>query len=301
VDACGALRCRCAYRPQPAVRGKRKEPIREITISSQLGEHAARHPIPDSHISNIGTIRHALDDLAGEVYDYPDDETYETDGADYPDGYGELAWPADRRWRPVTAIAGAVVATCAIAAAVILNSGDSATTKGTVRVPTPTPRTVMTTPSTQPSAPRTTAPPSASPSLTPRTPQLPPETVTTVTPTPSIGPTRTPTAAPPTGLPRGAVPPQATLNPRTVVYSVTGTKQLLDLVTVVYTDAQGYPHTELNVALPWTKAVVLNPGVQTQSVIATSIYSRLDCSIVNAAGQPVVASANNTMIATCTR
>ena len=34
---------------------------------------------------------------------------------------------------------------------------------------------------------------------------------------------------------------------------------------------------------------MLNPGVQTQSVIATSIYSQLNCSIVDAAGQPVVA------------
>jgi hypothetical protein len=298
VDAVGGL-----TGPPPAVRGKRsgpvRGPIREVTISSQLGEHAARHPIPDSHIRNVGTIKHALDDRAGEVYDYPDDETYETDGADClsgEDGYGELAWPTDRRWRPVVAVAGAVVATCAIATAVILNSGDSATTKATVGAPTPAPRTVMTTPTT----PRITAPPSPT-----KTAQLPPETVTTLTPAPSVGPSigpqRTPTAAPPTGLPPGAVPPQATLNPRTVVYSVTGTKQLLDLVNIVYTDAQGYPHTELNAALPWTKVVILNPGVQTQSVIATSIYSRLNCSIVNAAGQPVVASTTNAMIATCTR
>jgi hypothetical protein len=91
------------------------------------------------------------------------------------------------------------------------------------------------------------------------------------------------------------------LNPRTVVYSITGAKQLLDLVNVVYTDAAGYPHTELNVALPWTKVVVLNPGVQTPSVIATSIYSRLNCSIANAQGQAVVASTNNATIATCKR
>ena len=281
------------------VRGKRNGPIGEITISSQLGERVARRPSREIHISNIGTIRHTLDDLADEVYEYPDDEIFDTDGADHisgEDGYGELAWPSDRRWRPVTAVAGAVVATCAIATAVILNSGDSATTKGIVGAPTPTPRTVMTTPSSpsgHPSVPRSTAPPSAS--------TLPPETVTTVPPRPSLAPQRTPTAAPPTALPPGALPPQATLNPRTVIYSVTGTKQFFDLVNVVYTDAQGYPHTELNVALPWTKVVVLNPGVQTPSVIATSIYSRLDCSIVNAAGQPVVASATNTMIATCTR
>lgn len=86
-----------------------------------------------------------------------------------------------------------------------------------------------------------------------------------------------------------------------MVYTVTGNKQLLDLVNIVYTDARGYPHTELNVALPWTKVVVLNPGVQTQSVIATSIYSQLNCAVMNAAGQPIAASAKNSSIATCTR
>jgi Mycobacterium membrane protein len=86
-----------------------------------------------------------------------------------------------------------------------------------------------------------------------------------------------------------------------VVYSVSGTKQLFDLVNIVYTDANGYPHTEFNVVLPWTKAVVLNPGVQTQSVIATSIYSQLNCAVVNAAGQALVTSVKNTNLATCTR
>ena len=82
---------------------------------------------------------------------------------------------------------------------------------------------------------------------------------------------------------------------------MTGTKQVLDLVSVVYTDARGYPQTEFNVALPWSKMIVLNPGVQTLSVVATSIYSHLDCSVFNAAGQTVVASANNASIATCAR
>jgi hypothetical protein len=249
------------------------------------------------------------------VYDYPDDAC-DTDGADssresLEDGYGdlgELAWPTDRRWRPVTAFAGVVVALGSIATAVVINSGDSASTRASVGAPTP--RTVMTTPahpsgpaspSRAPSTPSTirpTVPPSAS--LSPSgPPQLPPETVTTLPPRtyPSTGPSNAPTAAPPpTNL-----PPSATLNPRTVVYTVSGTKQLFDLVTVVYTDARGYPVTEFNVALPWTKAVVLNPGVQTESVIATSFYSRLNCGVLNAAGQPVLASANNSTIATCTR
>ncbi len=291
-----------------AVRGQRNRVTRQITISFQLGQHGARHRNLDIHVRTIGTIRNTLNDRDGlvdtPVYDYPDegDESYEADGADpdIEDGYGELAWPTDRRWRPVTAFAGVVVALGSIATAVVINSGDSASTRATVGAPTP--RTVMTTPSQAPSTARPTVPPSAT--LRPsRTPQLPPETVTTVPPStypstePSIGPTKTATAAPPPT----SLPPSATLNPRTVVYTVSGSKQLFDLVTVVYTDARGFPQTEFNVALPWTKAVVLNPGVQTESVIATSFYSRLDCAVLNAAGQPVLASANNSVIATCTR
>jgi hypothetical protein len=239
----------------------------------------------------MGTIGNTLHDLDRDIEDYPDDEIYDTGADSYDeDGYGELAWPADRRWRPVAALVGIVVALGAIATAVIIHSGDSATTKGTVGVPAP--RTVMPTPSTTKPA----APPSAS--LSPsRTPQLPPETVTTVRPSPSLAPPRTPTAAPPQTAP----PPSAAVNPRTVVYSVTGTKQIFDLVNVVYTDERGFPVTEFNVSLPWSKMVVLNPGVQTQSVIATSLYGHLNCAIVNAAGQAVVAKSNPGVIATCTR
>jgi hypothetical protein len=267
----------------------------KITIRSQLGQHAARHPILNFHIGSIGTIRNTLTDRVGlargPVQDYPDDENYDGADTDIQDGYGELTWAPDSRWRPVTAILGAVVAVGAVATAVIINSGDSASTKATVG---PAPLT------SAPSTPKTTAPPSASPG-TSRAPQLPPETVTTVTPppsaSPSMGPTPTPTAAPP---PTTAPPPVA-LNPRTVVYSVTGTKGLLDLVNVVYTDARGYPQTEFNVSLPWSKVIVLNPGVQTESVVATSFYGRLNCSIVNAAGQTVQASTNSGIMATCTR
>jgi hypothetical protein len=266
---------------------------------------AARPPIQGFRIRSIGTISNTLHDLDGLVHgydeDYPDDDY---DGADYDDGYGELAWPTDPRWRPVAAIIGAVVAIGAVATAVIINSGDSASTKATVG---PGPRPVT-------SAPTTTAPPHASagpaPSIS-RAPQLPPETVTTLTPPNAappgmITPAPLPTYLPPRGLPPAALPPTAlpptaALNPRTVIYSVAGTKQLLDLVNIVYTDSRGYPQTEFNVSLPWTRAVVLNPGVTTQSVIATSIYSHLNCSVVNAEGQVVVASTNNTTMATCTR
>ncbi|OBJ51142.1 threonine AND proline RICH protein [Mycobacterium sp. 1423905.2] len=176
----------------------------------------------------------------------------------------------------------------AIATAVIINSGDSASTKATVA-----PHPVITTRSTAPSPSPTLAP--SVPPTTSRAPQLPPETVTTLTPPPSAG--RTPTAVPPRTVP----PPSAGLNPQTVVYSVTGNKQLFDLVNVVYTDARGFPVTEFNVALPWTKVVVLNPGVTTESVVATSLYGRLNCAIANAQGQLVKASTNNAIIATCTR
>jgi hypothetical protein len=245
--------------------------------------------MPIIHITNIGTISNTFTDRVGLVHDYPDDDSY--DEADLQDGYDDSAWAPESRWRPVAAILGAVVGLGAIATAVIINSGDSTSTKATVGPPASL--------TSSPSAPKTTAPPSTPPS-TSQAPQLPPETVTTVTPPsalPTMGPTRTPTAAP---APTNAPPPVA-LNPRTVIYTVTGTKQLLDLVNVVYTDARGYPQTEFNVSLPWSKAIVLNPGVQTESVVATSFYSRLNCSVANAAGQTVLASTNNGIMATCTR
>jgi hypothetical protein len=245
--------------------------------------------MPPIHITNIGTISNIFTDRVGLVSDYPDDESY--DEADLQDGYDDSAWAPEGRWRPVTAILGAVVGLGAIATAVIINSGDSTSTKATVGPPASL--------TSAPLAPQTTAPRSASPSPSQAT-QLPPETVTTVTPPsalPTMGPTRTPTAAPAPTI----APPPAALNPRTVIYTVTGTKQLLDLVNVVYTDARGYPQTEFNVSLPWSKAVVLNPGVQTESVVATSFYSRLNCLVANAAGQAVLASTNNGIMATCTR
>jgi hypothetical protein len=60
--------------------------------------------------------------------------------------------------------------------------------------------------------------------------------------------TVTPTAiAPPSDTPTEAAP-----SPRTITYRVTGNRQLLDLVTVIYTDAQGALQTDVNVALPWS-------------------------------------------------
>ncbi|EUA19530.1 conserved membrane family protein [Mycobacterium xenopi 3993] len=119
-------------------------------------------------------------------------------------------------------------------------------------------------------------------------------TLTPPAPTESLSPTVGPTSSPePT--------PTPAVDPRTVVYSVTGTKQVFDVVSIIYTDAQGLPQTDFNVSLPWSKTIVLNPGVQTKSVIATSLAGRLNCAITTADGQMVAASTNNTIIATCAR
>jgi Mycobacterium membrane protein len=241
-------------------------------------------------MANFGTMGTTWAHLDDRIRDYPEDELDDAVDTDphLDADYNWTGWPADSRWRPATAVLGAVVALGAIATAVIINSGDSASTKATVGAPAPHPVT---------SAPATTKA-SAPPSAAPRPTQLPPETVTTVT-TPSAAPMVPPAVAAPTvAPPLAAAPPSAALNPRTILYSVTGTKQLLDLVNIVYTDARGVPQTEFNVSLPWSKVVVLNPGVETESVVATSFYGRLNCSVFNAAGQRIIAS-NTSNMATC--
>lgn len=268
-------------------------------------------------MANFGTMGTTLPRLTDRIRAYPDEDRYRSHGDAYDpyddsyedahhdapdedayvdDDYNWTGWPANPRWRPATAILGAVLALGAVGTAVIINSGDSASTKATLGAPAPQPVT---------SAPATTSAsvaPSAAPAP-PRTAQLPQETVTTITPSaaPSTVPGLAPPVAPTAAPPLAAAPPAAALNPRTVVYSVTGTKQLLDLVNIVYTDARGYPQTEFNVSLPWSKVVVLNPGVQNPSVVATSFLGQLNCSIVNAAGQVVVAAGNNSSLASCAR
>ena len=166
-----------------------------------------------------------------------------------------------------------------IATVVIVNGGDSASTSATVVVPP-----------SRSASPR--------PSLVP---VLPPETVTTVTP-PSRQPSPTATSTAPATPPPAAVPSTPPdVAARTFVYRVTGTKGLLDLVTVVYTDAQGAPQTDFNVSLPWSRTILLNPGVGLRSVVATSLTGHLNCSISDSVGQPVAISTSSTMIATCSR
>jgi hypothetical protein len=233
-------------------------------------------PPATGHIDNICTIS-TTNYLDSDIQDYPDDAVDDI----YADG-DDLYAPVDQRWRPIAAIAGIVFVLAVIATVVIVNGGDSASTSATVVVPPS--RSVTATPW-----------PSAGPSL-------PPETVTTVTPPPrQPSPTATSTAPtvipPPAAVP--SVPPDVAA--RTFVYRVTGTKGLLDLVTIVYTDAQGAPETDFNVSLPWSRTVVMNPGMELRSVVATSLTGHLNCSITDGAGQPVAISTSSAMIATCTR
>ncbi|MFZ3267294.1 MAG: MmpS family transport accessory protein [Mycobacterium sp.] len=222
------------------------------------------------HIDNICIIS-TTNFLDGDIQDYPEDAVDDI----YADSDDLLA-PMDQRWRPIAAIAGIIFVLAVIATVVIVNGGDSASTSATIVVP-----------------------PKRSMTATPR--PLPPETVTTVAPPPrQPSPTATSTAPteipPPTAVP---VPPD--VSARTFTYRVTGTKGLLDLVTVVYADAQGGPQTDFNVSLPWSKTVVMNPGAEIRSVVATSLTGHLNCSITDGTGQPVAISTSSAMIAACSR
>jgi hypothetical protein len=199
-----------------------------------------------------------------EYEDYEDYEDYE---------------PIDRRWIWIAGVAGAILLVAVICTVVILGGGDS----GSVSTTVPPPAT------TQPAA-TTSAPPVATtPPALPPAASLPPETMTTVTPSAS---------APPTAAPTDAATAPA---PNTITYRVTGNRNLIDLVTVIYTDAQGALQTDVNVALPWAKTVVLDPGVTLSSVTATSVTGQLNCSITDAAGAAIAVQNNNTMIANCTK
>jgi hypothetical protein len=168
---------------------------------------------------------------------------------------------------------------------VIVNGGDSASTSATIVVPpkrgiTATPRPSATLP---PETATTVTPPPRQPSAT-----LPPEIATSSAPT---------VIPPPAAIP--SVPPDVAA--RTFTYRVTGTKGLLDLVTIVYADAHGAPQTDFNAALPWSRTVVMNPGAEFRSVVATSLTGHLNCSITDGAGQPIAISTSGAMIATCAR
>ncbi|WP_102142769.1 hypothetical protein [Mycobacterium hubeiense] len=236
-------------------------------------------PYDATQTERIGSAADQLtDQLEPEQYEYDYDayaeygDAGDSDDFDYDD-------PIDRRWIWIAGVAGAILLVAVICTVVILGGGDSGSVSATVSSPATT------------SQPATTSAPPAATSKPPVTSSLPPETVTTVTPSPTA------TAEPSAPAPAAAAPPA----PNTVTYTVTGNRQLIDLVTVIYTDQQGALQTDVNVALPWTKTVVLNPGVELSSVTATSVAGQLNCSITDASGATIAAQNNNSIIATCTK
>ena len=223
-------------------------------------------------------IHDDADDEFADVEDYDAYADYDDDDFDHYEDVRYYTDHDDRRWLWVASVAAIVLLIAVAGTLMILSGGDSGTTSATVS------------PSTSRPAPY----PSDAPKRTPSATALPPETITSVTPTP--------TAAPPSAIaePTEVAPPPAA-NPGTVTYTVTGNRQLFDLVTIIWTDQQGALHTDVNVALPWTKQVTLDPGVSLSSVTATSVGGQLNCSITDGAGETLAAQNNNTMIANCTR
>ena len=223
----------------------------------------------------------------GRVHDYPDHDYGDDYGDEAYDEYDDYGAYRDTRWRWIAGIAGIVLAVALVAIAVASHSGDTATRSVTPAPSTApeqdavstTPRTVIAT--VPPSAPTPTA-------------ALPPETVVTVTTTPSAQ------QAPPAAAPAEPEPPSAIPPTQTITYTVTGTRQLFDLVSIIYTDEQGFPRTDVNVALPWSRTIVLNPGVVTKSVTATSLTGQLNCSVTDATGATLAARTNNAAITSCT-
>ncbi len=251
-----------------------------------------RPPSPWMTGSVTERIHHDTDDELADAEDYRAYADYDDDFCDddfcdddfcdddFCDDGGYADDHDDRRWLWVASVAGIVLLIAVAGTLMILSGGDSGTTSATVSASTSRPAPY---PSDAPSA---TAAPSAS--------ALPPETITSVTPTP--------TAAPPsaTAAPAEAAPAPAG-DPRTVTYTVTGGRQLFDLVTIIWTDRQGALQTDVNAALPWTKQVTLDPGVSLRSVTATSVAGQLNCSITDGAGETLAAQNNHTIIASCTR
>lgn len=242
--------------------------------------------VPRATYADYDTYDPAYDDLA-----YDDADTDYTE-YEFPADYHE---PLDRRWIWVAGVAGVILMVAVICTGIILGGGDS----GTVSAGATTSADAEPT-----AAPSASATPSAA-APAPVYPSLPPETVTTVTPSATATPA-TPAPAPAPTAPAPVVVPEApvadpALAARTVTYHVTGNRQLIDLITVIYTDQQGALQTDVNVALPWVKTVVLDPGVSLSSVTATSVGGQLNCSIVDGSGAAVAVQANNSMIATCTR
>lgn len=271
------------YMPDSASRSARTEGLRDRGYRSPDDE------FDSGAYADYGySSRYAAYPEYDSYADYGDDDGYLDDhyGDDYGD-YDFAAAPLDRRWLWVAAAAGAILLVAVVCTMVILGGGDS----GSVASPASSPATTS-----------ATAPPQDTSAPAPPVRSLPPETITTVTPSPSATAPTTPAApAPaettPSPAPAEPAPPAA----QTITYQVDGNRQFVDLVTVIYSDHQGALQTEVNVALPWTKTVVLDPGVALSSVTATSMAGQLNCSITDGAGATLAQQSANTMIASCTR
>ncbi|WP_422748946.1 MmpS family transport accessory protein [Mycobacterium sp. WMMD1722] len=229
-------------------------------------------------------------DPYGHRDEYQDDDYEDGDYEDYDAYVGGSYTDVDRRWLWIAGMAGAILLVAVVCTTVILGGGDSGSVSATVQGAGASPAQMT------PAAPAADPDTSARPAPPAR---LSPETVTTVTPTPRT-PAPSATLAP-EPLPTAAAAPVPLADPRTITYTVAGNKQLIDLVTVIYTDQQGALQTELNVALPWSKTVTLDPGVQLKSVTATSVGGQLTCAITDTAGTTLVAQTNPSMLATCTQ
>lgn len=228
------------------------------------------------------------DPYAPEDYDRYDDgyQDYDDPDGEEDDEIDEAH--IDRRWMWIGGVAGAVLFVAVIATSLILSGGDSGSVSATVT-------SQLATSSAAP------APSQAPRAATPPTRSLPAETITTVTPSVEAPPAPSAAPAAPSLLPPPQAAPPPAAAPGTITYRVTGNRELIDLVTVIYTDQQGALQTELNVALPWSKTVVLDPGVTLSSVTATSVRGQLNCSITDAGGNLIASQNSNSIITNCTR
>ena len=180
------------------------------------------------------------------------------------------------QWRRVALTAVGVLAAAA-ATTVVVRTGEAATTTE-LNSPPPT-RTVVATAG----PPRSTAPPTA---VTVTMPVLPPET-----PVPVVPSSDAPSSV-------GAAPlAEPMVDPRQIVYTVSGNQRPDDPVTVIYADDTGALRTAENVTLPWTMTVV--PDVPVNYVTASSAGSQLNCRITDAQGTTVAAQRDNTISTTC--
>jgi hypothetical protein len=212
----------------------------------------------------------------GDPYD-----TAEPEPSDDVEDYDTYVESDANHWRWVAGVAAAVLLIAVVGTVVIVNGGDSASTAGRI-VPS------ATLPAFSPAPPK------------PPSPSLPSETVTTRAPS-----TSTAEAAPPTqSVPpsESAAPPPPQVGSRTIVYTVSGSKQPFDPVTVTYTDETGALRTDFDVTLPWTKTLTVNAAsVLLNSVTAVSFASHLNCTITDANGQTVASQNYNTIATTCNR